>query len=239
MRHHLSSIAKLLFRILTVLVLSVPVLGQDTSSETPESECIRALTIDQVYKEMTRIDSWANTPALFTNRYRQNDIYVSDANYKKIEEFIYDKLNDPVAFRDFLTELIKFSGETHSDKLPTRQAMVSVLKARLLEKGFRFESARSLIPREFYRRMSLGIIIEESDSGLLENGHGHDTHIIQLGYISNLVDRQFGAGTMIAFYKFVGAKDYFIWANLFDNPSVDHLGNPRNISSLLKPLGFQ
>jgi len=147
----------------------------------------------------------------------------------------------PESFRDFLIELItKAIPSKVSEGLPSRSHLLAFLKSELARSGYNFESVDYLLTnRDFYSLMSRGTIILESDPHLLSNGHGHDSHLIQIAYINRIIDQQFGTGTFIRFYRYMGEKDRHLWADLFDNPSVDHLGNPSVIIRLLRPLGFQ
>jgi hypothetical protein len=234
---HFLNVAVLLF----VFFIGAASYSQ-TCPELFKVEPIFSDRIELVYKKLTSKSSWGDNS--MSTYFNSKDFFPKELthgfNKRQIEEaeFAYVKLNDPLSFKNFLYDLLSECKKIDANLNPSRETLLKVINSWLVQEGFTTESAGFLPNNVFHERMTKGIITLESEPSFLQNGHGHDTHLIQLAYISREFNKKFGKGSALEFYKFMGIK-YYLWGQIFDSPSTDHLGNPSVLNRNVRSLGFQ
>lgn len=213
---------------------------EDSSNRSCERWANPHVIVEEIYQKLISISTWGDDPSpnYFNNRGRgPRDAASSKPDHQKYVTFIFDRLNDPQKFRNFLDRLLDEAGV--SAGLPTREKFLEVMRKRLQHQGFKVEIHKFLNNRAFYKLIGEGIVIEETDPVFSQNFHGFDSHLVQMAYIAGEMETEYGPGQALAFYKFMGQHDYWLWASLFDSPSTDHLGNPSIMARAIAPLGLK
>ncbi len=188
---------------------------------------------ETVYQRLLIIDSWTGKPkSVYFSK--KNELPDRLSSYQHIAEvrFTYEMLNDPLSFKFFIRDVMSDANDSLSLWGSKREALIAQLEIILIEEGFNFVSeGRLLVSNQFYEHIKQRSIVREGPD-LANNAHGRDSHLIQLAYIATRFRRAYGRGAFLAFYKYMG-KEYVIWAELFDSPGTDHLGNPSIIKSVV------
>jgi hypothetical protein len=225
-----------LLSVITVVChFSVAQAGSKVCASLFMTDNISATVIaDKVYNALTKDDSFL--AKLYPNYFKKRIEFTHDILFPFTPEqveyirFAQDKLNDAKSFRVYIEKLLL---ESSKNSTPTREEILKVIMHRLAERDFLVKESIILDVDKFYEGMKVGIIVLETDEALLREGHGHDTHLMQIDYLAQEFDKKFGKGKILEFYKFMG-KDKFIWQIMFDDvenkiiddPYTYNLGNP-------------
>jgi len=210
--------------------------------------CLDILAADHpvqvMYKKMTATSNWGGSTVqiYFRNRDKKVNIQIHDQSFLPYLQFTYDLFNNPEVFRNFAIEVYS-SASSQSANLsspPTREDLLKQLYGRLQAAGFLLQEApKALSDEDFYNFIKNGILLLEKDPLFLANQHGHDTHIIQLAYLTSQMEHKFGSGSTLSFFKYIGSKAPFVWNELFDNVGSDDLSNPSMVSNTIRRIGLK